>query len=178
MTFEEKTMKSERIYEGRIINLRVDTVELSNKKYSKREIVEHPGAVGIIAITKDDEVILVKQYRKPVEDTLLEIPAGKLEPKENPQECAIRELEEETGFATDNVEKILEFYTTPGFSNEVMHIYIAKDLKEGTVNLDDDENIQIIKLPIDEVLYKIKTGEIKDAKTIIGILTYTNLLNH
>lgn len=178
MTFEEKTMKSERIYEGRIINLRVDTVELPNKKYSKREIVEHPGAVGIIAITKDDEVILVKQYRKPIEDTLLEIPAGKLEPKENPQECAIRELEEETGFATDNVEKILEFYTTPGFSNEVMHIYIAKDLKEGTVNLDDDENIQIIKLPIDEVLYKIKTGEIKDAKTIIGILTYTNLLNH
>lgn len=178
MTFEEKTMKSERIYEGRIINLRVDTVELPNKKYSKREIVEHPGAVGIIAITKDDEVILVKQYRKPIEDTLLEIPAGKLEPKEDPQECAIRELEEETGFATDNVEKISEFYTTPGFSNEVMHIYIAKDLKEGTVNLDDDENIQIIKLPIDEVLYKIKTGEIKDAKTIIAILTYTNLLNH
>lgn len=177
MTFEEKTMKSEKIYEGRIINLRVDTVELPNKKYSKREIVEHPGAVGIIAITKDNEVILVKQYRKPIEDTLLEIPAGKLEPKEDPQECAIRELEEETGFATDNVQKILEFYTTPGFSNEVMHIYIAKDLKEGTVNLDDDENIQIIKLPIDEVLYKVKTGEIKDAKTIIGILTYTNLLN-
>jgi len=104
---EEKTMKCERVYEGRIINVRVDTVELPDKKYSKREIVEHPGAVGIIPITSDKKIILVKQFRKPVEDILLEIPAGKIEPKEEPYICALRELEEETGFKTDTVEKLL-----------------------------------------------------------------------
>lgn len=177
MNFEEKTMKCERVYEGRIINVRVDTVELPNKKYSKREIVEHPGAVGIIPVTQDKKIILVKQFRKPVEEVLLEIPAGKIEAKEDPYRCALRELEEETGFATNNVKKLSEFYTTPGFSNEVMHIYLAENLKEGTVNLDEDENIEIITLSIEEILDKIKTGEIKDAKTIVGILTYVNLIN-
>ncbi len=175
MTFEEKTMKCERIYEGRIINVRVDTVELPNKKYSKREIVEHPGAVGIIAITEDNKIMFVKQFRKPVEEVLLEIPAGKLEPMERPDKCAIRELEEETGFTTDRVEKILEFYTTPGFSNEILHIYLAENLKEGNINPDEDENIETIQLSIEDALNKIKTGEIKDAKTIIGVLTYVNL---
>jgi len=177
MTFEEKTMKCERIYEGRIINVRVDTVELPNKKYSKREIVEHPGAVGIVAITQDKKIILVKQFRKPVEKTLLEIPAGKLEPNEDPRNCATRELEEETGFASDNIKKLMEFYTTPGFSNEVMHIYLAENLREGNVNLDEDENIEIVKLPIEEVVDMIRNGQIKDAKTIVGVLTYVNLSN-
>jgi len=175
MTFEEKTMKCERVFEGRIINVRVDTVELPNKKYSKREIVEHPGAVGIVAITEDEKIILVKQFRKPVEEVLLEIPAGKLESKEGPCECAIRELEEETGFVTNRVKKLLEFYTTPGFSNEIIHIYLAENLKPGKMNLDEDENIEIVTLSIEEVLDKIKAGEIKDAKTIIGVLTYVNL---
>lgn len=175
MTFEEKTMKTERIYEGRIINVRVDTVELPNKKYSKREIVEHPGAVGIIPITADHKIILVKQFRKAVEEVLLEIPAGKIEPEENLVRCAIRELEEETGFTTDHVEKLIEFYTAPGFSNEKLHIYIAKNLKEGTSNPDEDENIETIELAMDEILNKIETGEIKDSKTIVAMLTYTNL---
>jgi len=177
MTFEEKTMKCERVYEGRIINVRVDTVELPNKKYSKREIVEHPGAVGIVPVTKDKKIILVKQFRKPVEEILLEIPAGKIESQEDPYKCALRELEEETGFTTDRVEKLLEFYSTPGFSNEVIHIYLAENLEIGNINLDEDENIEIIKLSIEEVLDKIQTGEIKDAKTIVGILTYANLIN-
>src|SRR5690554_3940914 len=98
MTIKEKTMKSERVYEGRIINVRVDTVELPHKKYSKREIVEHSGAVGIIPITSNKDIILVKQFRKAVEEALLEIPAGKIEAKEDPSQCAIRELEEETGY--------------------------------------------------------------------------------
>ncbi len=177
MTMEEKTMKCERVYEGRIINVRVDTVELPDKKYSKREIVEHPGAVGIIPVTSEKEIILVKQFRKPVETVLLEIPAGKIEPKEDPQVCALRELEEETGFKTDNVKQLLKFYTTPGFSNEIIYIYLAEDLKKGIANPDEDENIEIVKLSIDEALEKIKTGEIEDAKTIVAILSYYNLYN-
>ncbi|MBU5677545.1 NUDIX hydrolase [Alkaliphilus sp. MSJ-5] len=178
MTMEEKTMKCERVYEGRIINVRVDTVELPDKKYSKREIVEHPGAVGIIPITSDKKIILVKQFRKPVEDILLEIPAGKIEPKEEPYICALRELEEETGFKTDTVEKLLEFYTTPGFSNEIIHIYLAENLKEGIANPDEDENIDVVELSIEEAMEKINIGEIKDAKTIIAILTYFNLYKY
>lgn len=175
MTMEEKTMKCERVYEGRIINVRVDTVELPDKKYSKREIVEHPGAVGIVPITSNKEIVLVKQFRKPVEDVLLEIPAGKIESEEEPAICAVRELEEETGFKTDNIQQLLKFYTTPGFSNEIIYIYIAEDLKEGTINPDEDENIETIKIPIEEALEKIKSGEIEDAKTIVGILSYLNL---
>lgn len=175
MTMEEKTMKCERVYEGRIINVRVDTVELPDKKYSKREIVEHPGAVGIVPITSNKEIVLVKQFRKPVEGVLLEIPAGKIESEEEPAICAVRELEEETGFKTDNIQHLLKFYTTPGFSNEIIYIYIAEDLKEGTINLDEDENIETVKIPIEDALKKIRSGEIEDAKTIVGILSYLNL---
>src|SRR5690606_4980625 len=116
MSFEEKTMKTEKIYEGKMLNLRIDTVELPDKKYSKREIVEHPGAVAIVPITEEGEVILVKQYRKAVEKELLEIPAGKLEIGEEPRETAIRELKEETGFSSAKIEYITEFYTSAGFT--------------------------------------------------------------
>ena len=125
MGFEEKTMKSERIYEGKIVNLRVDTVELPDKKYSKREIVEHPGAVGIVPITEDGKIILVKQFRKAVEKPLLEIPAGKIEINEEPKETALRELFEETGYYSNNMEYIIEFYTSPGFSNEKIYLFLA-----------------------------------------------------
>lgn len=175
MAVIEKTMKSEKVYEGRIINVRVDTVELPGKKYCKREIVEHPGAVGVIAITADNEMILVKQFRKPVEGELLEIPAGKLEPLEEPEICAMRELEEETGYTANSMEKLFEFYTTPGFSNEIMHIYMAGNLIEGKINPDEDEYIEIVKVSIDDALEKIRNGEIKDAKTIIAILAYTSM---
>ncbi len=177
MTYEEKTLKSERIYDGKIINLRVDTVELPHQKYSKREIVEHSGAVGILAITKDKKIIFVRQFRKPVEKILIEIPAGKIENNETPLQCAIRELKEETGFSTTNMQKILEFYTTPGFSNEIMHIFFASDLINGLANPDEDEYIEIIQLTLDEAITEIQSGNIQDSKTIIAVLTYKNLLN-
>lgn len=173
---EEKTMKSERIYEGKIISVRVDTVELPDRKYSKREIVEHPGAVGILPVTEKGEIILVKQFRKSVEDTLLEIPAGKIEPEESPEMCAQRELEEETGFVAGNIEKVLEFYTSPGFSNELIYIYLARNLSQGEPNPDEDEYIEIVYLTIDEAIAKIQKGEIKDSKTIVAILSYKNFL--
>ncbi|SNR87079.1 ADP-ribose pyrophosphatase [Anaerovirgula multivorans] len=177
MPFEEKTLKSERIYEGKIINLRVDTVELPHQKYSKREIVEHSGGVGVLGVTKDDKIIFVRQFRKPVEEILLEIPAGKIEANENPESCALRELKEETGYSTTNIKKMLEFYTTPGFSNEILHIYLAKDLQEGIATPDEDEYIEAVYLTLDEAIKKITDGEIKDSKTIIAVLAYKNIVN-
>ena len=169
MIFEEKTMKSEKIYEGKVVNLRIDTVELPDKKYSKREIVEHPGAVGIIPVTDDNCLILVKQFRKPVERFLLEIPAGKLEVNEEPRETAGRELKEETGYDSNKMEYLLEFYTSAGFSNERVHLFLASDLVEGTPCPDSGEFIEVVKISIEDLLKMVDRGEIVDGKTIIGI---------
>ncbi|WFA09704.1 NUDIX hydrolase [Tissierella sp. Yu-01] len=169
MVYEEKTMKCERIYEGKILNLRIDTVELPEKKYSKREIVEHPGGVGIVTITDDNSIILVKQYRKAVNKTLLEIPAGKLEVNEEPRETAIRELKEETGYDAKELKYLLEFYTSPGYCNEKIYLFLASDLVEGDQKLDEGEYCEIVKYSFDELLKMIDRGEIIDSKTIIGI---------
>ena len=167
MNHEEKTMKSEKIYEGKMINL-VDR-ELPDKKYSKREIVEHPGSVGIIAITDDGHLVLVKQFRKPVEKTLLEIPAGKIEINEEPKETALRELYEETGYRAEKIEYLFEFYTSPGFSNEKMYLFLATELIEGNAEPEDDEYIEIEKIKLENLIEMILKGEIVDSKTIIGI---------
>jgi len=177
MGYEEKTMKSEKIYEGKILSVRIDTVELPDKKYSKREIVEHPGAVAIIPITDDGEIILVKQFRKAVESELLEIPAGKLEIGEEPLNCAIRELKEETGYTAKELNHVLEFFTSPGFSNEKMHLYIATGLEDGEAEPESDEYIDVIKIKIDELVKMINDGTIIDSKTIIGILMANNIHN-
>ena len=169
MLFEEKTMKSEKIYEGKVVNLRIDTVELPDKKYSKREIVEHPGAVGIITVTDDNCLILVKQFRKPIERFLLEIPAGKLEVNEEPRETANRELKEETGYSSNKMEYLMEFYTSAGFSNEKVYLFLATDLVEGTPCPDSGEFIEVVKISIEDLLKMVDRGEIVDSKTIIGI---------
>ncbi|MGO3751472.1 MAG: NUDIX hydrolase [Peptoniphilaceae bacterium] len=171
----ERTIKTDKIYDGKILSLKVETVELPNKKYSKREIIHHEPAVGIIAINDDEEILLVKQYRKAVEKVLYEIPAGILEIGESPKECAIRELEEETGYVSDNLEYLIEFYATPGFCDEKIYIFSAKGLKKTKQNMDEDEFIDLIKLPLNEAIKMIELGEIIDAKTIAGILFYENL---
>ncbi len=177
MIVEEKTVKSEEIYKGKIIDVRLDTVELPGKKYSTREIVEHPGAVGVIPITPDNQIVLVKQFRKAVEEFLLEIPAGLIEHKEEPSQCAVRELKEETGYTANNLEKLFEYYSSPGFSNEKIHIYLAEDITEGVARPDEGEHIRIIKMPVNEALEKVRTNEIKDSKTIMAILAYFGLCN-
>lgn len=169
MDFEERTMKSDRIYEGKIVNLRIDTVELPDKKYSKREIVEHPGAVAIIPITEDNKIILVRQFRKSVEKPLLEIPAGKIEINEEPKETALRELAEETGFKANNMEYITEFYTSPGFSNEKVYLFLATQLQNGEANPETDECIETETYDILDLVEMVDRGEINDSKTIIGI---------
>lgn len=169
MVYEEKTMKCDRLYEGKIINLRIDTVELPEKKYSKREIIEHPGGVGIIPVTEDNCIILVKQFRKAVNRMLLEIPAGKLEVNEEPRETAIRELREETGYDAENLKYLLEFYTSPGYTNEKIYLFLASGLIYGEQDLDEGEFCEIEKYNIEELTKMIDRGEIIDSKTIIGI---------
>ncbi len=167
--YEEKTMKSDKLYEGKIVNLRIDTVELPDKKYSKREIVEHPGGVAVIPVTEHNSMILVKQYRKAVERFLYELPAGKLELNEEPRETAVRELKEETGYVANKLTYLYEFYTSPGYCNEKMYLFLGEDLVEGTAEPDSGEFIVCEELKIEDLLKMIDRGEIMDAKTIIGI---------
>lgn len=176
MREEEKTISSDRIYTGKVISLKVDTVEIEKKGYQKREIVEHGGAVAIVAITDDKEVILVKQFRKPIEKVIWEIPAGKLEIGENPKDCAIRELKEETGYSAQNLKLIHKFYTSAGFSNQKIYIYLATELIAGENNFDDDEDLEVHKIDLEEAYNMISKNEIEDAKTSIGLLLAKELI--
>lgn len=169
MTYEEKTMKCDRIYEGKIVNLRIDTVELPDKKYSKREIVEHPGGVAVVAFDESEKVLLVKQYRKAPGVVLLELPAGKLEINEEPRETALRELKEETGYTAGKLEYLIEFYTSPGFSTEKIYIFLGEDLTPGPQQLEAGEFIDLEAYSLEELDKMVSRGEIMDSKTIIGI---------
>ncbi|MDK2984681.1 MAG: ADP-ribose pyrophosphatase [Clostridia bacterium] len=175
--YTEKTLQSQYIYKGKIVNLRKDYVELPGGKKSTREIVEHQGAVAVVPITKNNEIIFVKQYRKPVEEVLLEIPAGKLEKGEEPRECAMRELEEETGKKASELHELFHFYTSPGFSNEKLYLFAATNLEDTIQNLDTDEILTVHSLSIDKAISMVKNGEIKDAKTITGIFAIKDFLD-
>ncbi|RIP34277.1 NUDIX hydrolase [Staphylococcus gallinarum] len=176
MNFYEKTIAKESIYNGQIIDLEVHDVELPDGQKSKRELVFHNGAVAVCALTPDDEIILVRQFRKPAEKTMLEIPAGKLEIGEDRIEAAKRELEEETGYIADDLQLITEMYGSPGFSNEKLSIYFAKDLKKGQMNLDADEFIELDNVKVDEIEDLLKSTTLEDAKTIIALQHF--LLNY
>jgi ADP-ribose pyrophosphatase len=172
---EEKTISSDRIYTGKVISLKVDTVEVENKGYQKREIVEHCGAVGIVAINDNNEVVLIKQFRKAIEKVIWEIPAGKLEVGENPKECAIRELKEETGYEAENLKLIHKFFTSPGFSNQKVYIYLATGLTVGEHSL-DDQSLEVYKIDLEDAYNMVIRNEIEDAKTLIGILLAKELI--
>lgn len=178
MIIRENTINSKRIYEGRMISLRVDTVELPDKKYSTREIVEHPGAAVVVPITDDGKIIMVKQFRKPVEDSLVEVPAGKLDKGEDPTICAHRELQEETGYISANMQYLFSFYSSPGFSNEIMHLFIATDLTQGEANPDEDEYIEIVSYELGQLIEMIFQGKIKDSKSIIAIFAASQYIGH
>ncbi|SJZ61940.1 NUDIX hydrolase [Selenihalanaerobacter shriftii] len=174
----EEKLKSTEIYEGRILNLKIDDIKLPNDKKAKREIIEHAGGVAIVPYMKDTkEVIMVRQFRNPMEKVLLEIPAGMLEIKEEPKMAARRELEEETGYKTGDLKRIGSFYTSPGFCDEKIHLYLAQNLSKYEQNTDTDEFIEIVKLSIDELKEKLYTSEMMDAKTIIGIQYLLNFLD-
>lgn len=169
MVFEEKTISTKEIFSGKIINVRVDTIETPDKRQSFRELVDHPGGVGIVAITNDDKIILVKQFRKSFEKAIYEIPAGKLEKGEEHYTCGVRELEEETGFKAEKIAYLGCIYPSPGFVNEITHIYLATDLYEGKLNPDDGEHLDIEFFDVDEVIRMIMDNELNDAKTVAGV---------
>lgn len=165
----EKTIREEQIYSGRIIDLVIEEVELPNGKTSKREIIKHPGAVAIIAITSENKMVMVKQYRKALNRTIVEIPAGKLEKGEDPQMCAKRELEEETGYKAVTLQHVISFYTSPGFADELVHLYFTDQLEKGTVATDEDEFVELMELSVDEAEKLIQAREIYDAKTAYAV---------
>jgi ADP-ribose pyrophosphatase len=177
--FEEKTIHSERLYEGKVINLKVDDVSLPNGKQSKRELIEHPGAVAIIAVTDEQKIIMVEQYRKALERSLVEIPAGKLEPGESPETTAMRELEEETGYSAQKLEKLISFSTSPGFADEVVHLFLAVGLHKavnGAVT-DDDEFVELMEVSVADAEEMIRSEQIYDAKTAYAVQWVKNYLS-
>jgi ADP-ribose pyrophosphatase len=165
----ETQVSSKRIYDGRIVNLRVDETKLDNGVFSKREVVEHRGATAIVPVFEDGRVVLVHQYRYAVQTELLEIPAGTLEADEAPEACARRELEEETGYKCRELRKMLAIFLAPGYSTEKIHVYLAKGLTETRTRTDEDEKINVVIMPISAALQMISSGKIQDAKTIAGL---------
>ncbi|AIS60365.1 NUDIX domain-containing protein [Listeria ivanovii] len=176
-SLEEKTLHSETLFKGNIIQLQVDEVELPNGEHSKREIIKHPGAVAIIPFSADGAMYLVEQFRKPLEKTIIEIPAGKIEVEEEPLITAKRELEEETGFQSDDLTYLTSFYTSPGFANELLHIFVARDLHqvEKPLEKDPDEFINLVKVTPAEAEQLIQQQLIHDAKTMYA-MEYWKLL--
>lgn len=163
-----EVVASEDVYRGRIFTVTVDTVREGEGEH-RREVVRHPGSAAIVALHDDQTVSLVRQYRHPTVKYLLEIPAGSRDNFESPEECAARELEEELGLVAGEWEKLSEFFVSPGFCGEKMWVYLATDLTETKASPEDDENLELMRLPLTRALEMIEAGEIEDAKTIIGL---------
>ena len=170
MDLREETIQSELVFNGRLVKLRVDTVRLPNGKESTREVVVHRGAVAAVPLLDSDTVIMVRQFRQAAGECLLEIPAGTLDPGEDPKACVSRELEEEIGYRSNKQTLMFQSYLAPGYSSEMLHTFLAEDLVKVEQHSEEDEFIEIVEIPIDEAVSRIISGEIKDAKSICGIL--------
>ncbi|KHE73208.1 NUDIX hydrolase [Halobacillus sp. BBL2006] len=170
--FEEKTYETETIYKGKIVQLNIDSVTLPDGNTSKRELIKHPGAVAVIALTDEGKLVCVEQYRKPLEKSLVEIPAGKLEEGEEPETCALRELEEETGYTTENLKLLTSFYTSPGFADEIVHLYFTDNVKplEVSPDGDEDEFVEVMEVTLQEAEQLESEQRIHDAKTAYALL--------
>lgn len=170
MNLTEKSISQDYKYRGKIVNMRVDEALLPDGTVAKREVVEHNGGLCVVALTDNDEIYLVKQFRFPYQEVIWEIPAGKRDGNEDPMLGAIRELKEETGTTADTVIPIGELYPSPGYCGEIIWMYAAKGLHSGDKKLDEDEFLEAEKFPIDKVIDMIMSGEIKDAKTQAAVL--------
>ena len=169
-TLNFKILKSEVLYRGKVFNTKVDQIEYDSGNKAVREVAEHAGGAVMVPVTDDGKIIMVTQYRFPVQKVLLELPAGKLDNGEDPLHCAIRELEEETGYKSKNVKEIGSIYTTPGYSSEKLCIFLATDLKKGNYNREEGEHgMEVYELTLKEIEEKILKGEIVDSKTISAI---------
>lgn len=164
-----QTLTSETIFNGRIFYIRVDTIREGELEY-KREIVVHQGSAVVVPVFDDGTVALVRQYRHAADGFQLELPAGGIEPGETFEQAAARELEEEIGFRAGKIEKLTEFYVSPGFLTEKMHVFLATNLTETTQSLDDGEIVEIVRIPLGDAVEMARDGRIEDAKTIVGLL--------
>ena len=168
----EKTLSSQLAYDGRAVKLRVDTVRLPSGRETKRETVEHGDSVAIVAIDANDNVLLVNQFRKAVEKELLEIPAGGIDPGEDPVTAVRREMQEETGYLPQKVERLGGFYSSPGYCTEYLHLYLATDLVPSQLHAEDTESIRVVPVSVSQIPGIIASGSICDAKSIAGLLTF------
>lgn len=171
----EKTLSSQLIYDGRAVKLRIDTVRMPSGRETRREIVEHRDCVAIVAIDADDNVLMVNQFRQSVEKELLEIPAGGIDPDEDPLTTVRREMREETGYLPQKVERLGGFYSTPGYCTEYLHLYLATDLTPSQLYAEDTESIKLVRVPVSQIPTLITSGKICDAKSIAGLLIYSLL---
>ncbi len=176
MTFEEKTIETEMLYRGSVLNLRKDKVTVQNG-VSYREIIEHNGGAVIAAVTDEGKMVMVRQYRKPANRVVFEVPAGKIDPGEEPLATAARELKEETGYTADNIEFITSFYPTVGYSEEQLYLFLASGLTAGETSFDENEAIDLEEVEITMLHDMVMKGEIHDAKSMIAILMVYDLLN-
>lgn len=175
MNLEEKEVSSKQLFNGRVVKLFVDEVELADHSHSVREYMKHSGGAAVLFV-KDEKVLLVRQYRYAYREEMWEIPAGKLEPNEDPAVAAARELEEETGYIAQDLKKLFMLYPTPGYTDERLHIYMATKCTQGTRHLDEDEFLNAEFVPLKDVIRMVETGEIHDAKTVAAILQYQLLM--
>ena len=176
MNLREEKISSELIFDGKIIKVKKDKITLPNGKTATRECVEHNGGCAIVPITASGKVLLVRQFRYPYDDVILEIPAGKLEAGEDPLNCAIRELKEEVGGVSNDIIDLGLVYPSPGYTNEKIRIFLAKNVECGDLSPDDDEFLEVESYDIEKLLSMINSNEIKDGKTIIGILRASQVI--
>ena len=170
----EQTLSTRMVFDGKIVRIRVDTVGLPSGREAVREVVEHQAAVVVVPIDQEDNILLVRQYRYPVGESLLEAPAGGVEDAETPEACAQREIREEVGYGARDLRPLAGFWLAPGYSTEFMHAFVARDLAPDRLEPDDDENILVERVPMSRVPDLIHSGEIRDAKTIAALLLVTS----
>jgi len=166
----EELLKSKVVYDGKLLTVYCDKVKLPNGKETSREFIRHPGAVAVVPITKEGNIVLVRQYRYPVGRAILEVPAGKLDKGEHPDDCARRELEEETGYVANTIKRLSSIYTTPGFTDEMIHLYIADNLTLAKQCLDEDEFLAVEIYTKEQIRIMINDGTINDAKSMLALL--------
>lgn len=166
----EPTISSRHIYSGRIINVRVDTVRLQNGRESTREIVDHAPSICVVPVDADGNVLMVRQFRKPVDQFLLEVPAGGIEEAETPEEATRRELQEEIGHTTGNLHPLSAFWLAPGWCSEFMYSFLATELEPAVLDSDEDEFIEVVRVPLAEVHDVIASGQVQDAKSVASLL--------
>jgi ADP-ribose pyrophosphatase len=168
----EKTLDTQQIYQGSAVNMRVDTVEKAGGRKTTRDVVEHPNCIAVVALDEQDKVLLVRQFRHPVDKFLLEIPAGGIDPGEEPLESVHRELQEEIGYFPRKIENLGGFYTIPGYGTEYLHCFVASDLVPSRLIAEDTEDIELVRISLDEIPRLIASGEISDAKSIAALLMF------